>query len=146
MIRKSVPLAAAFAVLFLLTFDPNVSSAQEVSGERVACASEPGARTDCPANTSAGVVLTRSTGVAPCLLGKTWGYDDNSVWVSDGCSAEFLAGQLGSQGAITPTTEKEAPAYVPNAGFKLFDGEKGQIYMRLFTYVRYLDQSGLDPS
>jgi hypothetical protein len=44
------------------------------------------------------------------------------------------------------TTEKEAPAYVPNAGFKLFDGEKGQIYMRLFTYVRYLDQDGLDPS
>jgi len=138
---------AALGVLFVMaTFQPDASTAQEVSGDRVTCASDPGSRTNCPANTSAGVVLTRSTGTAPCLLGKTWGYDDHNVWVSDGCSAEFLAGQVGSEGAIKPTTEKEAPDYVPNAGFKLYDGDKGQIYMRLFAYVRYLDQQGLDPS
>jgi hypothetical protein len=146
MIPKLVVVAALAISLVGTTLQPSAAAAQEVSSARVTCASEPGARADCPANTSAGVVLTRSTGSAPCLLGKTWGYDDHSVWVSDGCSAEFLAGQVGADGDLKPTTEKEAPAYVPNAGFKLFDGEKGQVYMRLFTYVRYLNQKGLDPS
>ncbi len=59
---------------------------------RRACASKPGERTQCAADTSAGVVLLRSTGDAPCLLGRTWGYDQTSVWVSDGCSAEFGTG------------------------------------------------------
>ena len=40
----------------------------------------------------------------------------------------------------------KAPEYVPNQGFLLYEGEKGQIYMRLFTYVRYLNQKDLDPS
>jgi hypothetical protein len=146
MTHKLAALTAMAGSFVLVTFQPRVAAAQEVSGARIACASDPGARTDCGADTSAGVVLTRSTGTAPCLLGKTWGYDDHNVWVSDGCSAEFLAGQVGTEGAIAPTTGKDAPAYVPNAGFKLFDGDKGQIYMRLFTYVRYLDQQGLDPS
>jgi hypothetical protein len=43
---------------------------------------------------SAGVALLSSTGTAPCLLRKTWGYDDMGVWVADGCSGEFLADRL----------------------------------------------------
>ena len=39
-----------------------------------------------------------------------------------------------------------APKYVPNAGFLLFEGEKGQVYFRLFSYARYLNQRSLDPS
>ena len=42
--------------------------------------------------------------------------------------------------------KQKAPAYVPNAGFLLFDGEKGQIYFRLFSYGRYLNQRKLDDS
>ena len=41
---------------------------------------------------------------------------------------------------------QKSPEYVPNAGFLLYDGEKGQIYMRLFSYARYLNQKGLDPT
>src|SRR6478735_7811897 len=129
-----------------LVFTPaSPVSAQEVSGNRVSCASSPtGGRTNCPADTSAGVVLTRSKGTAACLLGKSWGYDDNNIWVSDGCSAEFLAGQVGKNGEIKPASTESAPDYVPNGGFKIYDGENGQIYMRLMTYVRYLNQNGLD--
>ena len=58
------------------------------------CVSKPGGQEHCPADTSKGVVLVSSTGEAPCLLGKTWGYDDTGIWVADGCSARFLAGQL----------------------------------------------------
>ena len=48
-----------------------------------------------PADTSEGVVLLRSMGDAPCLLGKTWGYDQISVWVSEGCGGVFALGETG---------------------------------------------------
>jgi Protein of unknown function (DUF3011) len=101
-------------------------------------------RVHCAADTSKGVVLANSTGAAPCLLGKSWGYDDTGVWVSDGCAGEFIAGQAapGQQ----ETTAQKAPGHVPNAGFLLYDGEKGQIYFRLFSYVRYLNQRNIDTS
>ncbi len=53
---------------------------------RVSYSSSGGERQHCAADTSAGVVLARSIGSAPCLLGKTWGYDDTGVFVSEGCS------------------------------------------------------------
>src|SRR6185503_9076005 len=104
--------------------------------------SKPGERQECPANTSNGVVLAKSSGETSCLLGKTWGYDDRSIWVSDGCVGEFVV-----QGVATEKPEKKGtPEYIPNAGFLLYTGEKGEIYMRLMAYVRYLNQKGLDPN
>src|SRR5438270_12169843 len=95
----------------------------------IACASTPGGpQTHWPADTSAGVVLVNSTGTAACLLGKTWGYDQSSIWVSEGCVGEFRTGQSAQATASTTTS---APKHVPNLGFLIFDGEKGQIYMRL---------------
>jgi len=119
-------------------------AAPEASPPTVSCASELGARTECPADTSAGVALVRSTGSAPCLLGKTWGYDDHGIWVSDGCSGEFLTGAAVSERVTAAPKRGKSPEYVPNAGFLLYEGEKGQIYMRLLSYVRYLNQKGLD--
>jgi hypothetical protein len=118
---------------------------QAVAPALVTCTSKPGERQHCPADTTRGVVLAKSTGESACLLGKTWGYDETGVWVSDGCSAVFLAGQAAAAGEKAETTKK-GPEYIPNAGFKLYEGDKGQIYMRLFSYVRYLNQKGLDSS
>jgi hypothetical protein len=106
----------------------------------ISCSSQPGGRTSCEADTSAGIVLRRSMGQAPCLLGRTWGYDQKSVWVSDGCSGEFLTGGV----AQPETTKPGAPRHVPNVGFLLFEGDKGQVYFRLFSYARYLNQRNLD--
>jgi len=75
-------------------------------------------------------------------LGKTWGFDDHGIWVYDGCSAEFLAGP----NTPTESIKKKSAEYIPNAGFLLYEGEKGEIYMRLFSYARYLNQKGLDPT
>jgi hypothetical protein len=108
----------------------------------VTCTSKAGERTQCAADTSAGVVLVRSTGSAACLLGKTWGYDQTSIWVSDGCSADFATAHT----VEAVSTKLGAPRHVPNVGFLLFDGEDGQIYMRLFTYARYLNQRNLAES
>ena len=117
-------------------------AADEPRPPELTCASKPGERTQCAADTSKGVVLVQSTGDAPCLLGRTWGYDQTSVWVSDGCSAVFATGP-----AVAPETTKPKPlSHVPNVGFLLFDGEKGQVYFRLFSYARYLNQRNLDES
>jgi len=119
------------------------------------CASAPGERQHCSGNTSSGVLLRRSLGEAPCLLGKSWGYDDSGVWVSDGCTAEFVVAPPApipaepaepAAAEPQPAATKASPEYIPNAGFRLYEGEKGQIYARLFSYARYLNQSGLDPS
>src|SRR5262249_16199668 len=101
----------------------------------VTCESQPGQRIEGAANAWSGVALLRSTGSAACLLGKTWGYDDKGIWVSDGCSGQFYAGQL-------PQAPVKAKPFehILNVGFLLYDGDKGQIYFRLFSYARYLNQ------
>src|SRR5688572_33261799 len=77
--------------------------------ELVSCGSKPGERNVCAASTMGGVALVSSSGEAPCLLGRTWGYDDNGVWVSDGCTGEFYTGPM------TKKQEKARPLqYVPN--------------------------------
>jgi hypothetical protein len=103
------------------------------------CGSTPGQTVRCPADTSAGVVLLKSDGATACLLGKTWGYDAVSVWVSDGCAGQFATGQ-----ATAPADDKKQFEYIPNVGFRLYEGDKGQIYFRLFSYARYLNQRNLD--
>jgi hypothetical protein len=160
--------AGAALGLLLMVADPAAAQtaaappAAQAAGERsvppttVTCTSKPGdVPQHCPASTGAGVVLQKSMGESPCLLGRTWGYDEKGVWVSDGCSATFIvaapSASPGAPGKPQGTKEEEkkkakAPAYVPNAGFLLADGEQGQIYMRLFTYARYLNQKGLDPA
>jgi hypothetical protein len=135
---------AAASVAAHAAADPQAESAPPTTvaqQNRVSCASQPGERQYCAADTSSGVALASSSGSSPCLLGKTWGYDDTGIWVSDGCSGEFVAGQT------TQQAEKEKPLeHIPNIGFLLYNGEKGQIYFRLFSYARYLNQRNIDAS
>ncbi|HEY6644070.1 hypothetical protein [Povalibacter sp.] len=42
--------------------------------------------------------------------------------------------------------ESPGPEYIGNLGFKIYESERGQIYMRLFSYARYLNQKDLDPT
>lgn len=46
----------------------------------------------CNIDTRRGVQLTRRLSDAPCVQGRTWGYDNRGVWVSNGCRAEFVSG------------------------------------------------------
>lgn len=124
----------------------------------VTCTSQNGERQHCPADTSAGVVLVRATGSAACLLGRSWGYDAQGIWVVDGCGGEFAvkAGPAPAAPAPAPTpapaepapppVAEKSPEYIPMRGFRLYEGEKSEIYMRLFTYARYLNQESLDPT
>jgi len=73
-------------------------------------------------------------------LGKTWGYDQQAIWVAEGCSAEFALGTHPQ----AQTEKKPIGNYVPRAGYTLVDAEKGNVRLKLLTYVRYLNQRALD--
>jgi hypothetical protein len=124
---------------------PGADSQAAATPKTIVCESQTGQRIVCQADTSAGVVLVKSSGGAACLLGKTWGYDDTSIWVSDGCAGEFVV--AGAAAAAAQEPEKAKPfEHIPNVGFLLYTGDKGEIYMRLFSYARYLNQRSLDSS
>ena len=154
--RRAAACAAALALigLFLVAAPARGQQAGAATAPPplIHCVSRPGERTDCPADTSKGVALVRSTGEAPCLLGKTWGYTDRAIWVSDGCGGDFFAGLPPEKAEAlkpaepTPEEKKKFGEHIPNVGFRLVEGEKGEIYLRIFSYVRYLNQKGLDPT
>jgi Protein of unknown function (DUF3011) len=113
----------------------------------VTCSSKDGERQTCPADASAGVALQRSLGPGECLLGKTWGYDGQSVWVSDGCSGEF---EVGAAAQPTPTVQASTPKEEPHIetwgsieagkGFLVGRTELGELSISAFALTRYLDQ------
>jgi len=115
----------------------------------LSCASKPGERTQCPAVTAAGVALIRSTGSAACLLGKTWGYTDKGVWVSDGCSGEFLLGAAAQAAAQTtpPATGPTVPAietwgeFDPGQGFLVGRSSAGELAIAGYALARYINQT-----
>ena len=129
----------------------------------VICSSRAGEQQHCPADTSAGVALMKSTGTSTCLLGKTWGYDDRGVWVSDGCGGEFVLGQAaaaaaGTVPAAAPPANTAQPAapkpehkpsqrieewgeFVPGDGFLVGRSSIGELGISAYALVRYVNQT-----
>ena len=66
--------------------------------------------------------------------------------MSDGCAGEFVVGRGLEETTEQPEAKEKPPAYIPNMGFLIVEGQKGEMYVRLFSYVRYLNQKGLDSS
>lgn len=113
--------------LILAVSDVNAGeNSNSISTLSVDCQSSAGSeRQHCSANTASGVILIKTTGESACLLGRNWGYDDRSIWVMDGCSAEFLtAGGIESPGeAISVTPVKSE---IPNQVAQETPGPKVQ--------------------
>ena len=104
-------------LLILLGALLNVCQAQQTPAGQsaptiITCVSKQGERQVCKANTTAGVVLVRSTGDSECLLGKNWGYDDAGVWVSNGCGGEFGVGKQEAPSATTNTPTSQPTGFV----------------------------------
>ncbi len=83
-----VPVGAVVAFAWVTS-----ATAETAPLVQVTCESAGQARLHCPADTSGGIALIRPTGSTVCLLGRNWGYDDQGVWVSEGCGGEFVLGQ-----------------------------------------------------
>ena len=64
-------------------------SAVPPAAKRVVCESQDGARRTCAVESLRGAGLIRELGSAACVLNRTWGYDREGIWVTEGCRAEF---------------------------------------------------------
>ena len=154
--RRVTPLALLITVC--LMFLPQALAAQPAT---VTCTSKPGERQQCPADTSGGVALQRLTGEAACLLGKTWGYDNASVWVSDGCGGEFVLGQSAPAAAPAPATTTQPAAsaeqekqpterieswgeFEPGDGFLVGRSSVGEMSISGYALLRYVNQLPAD--
>jgi hypothetical protein len=62
------------------------------ASETITCESTSRQVRHCPVDTSGGVSLETQYSRAGCYQGSTWGYDAHSIWVSNGCRAEFHVG------------------------------------------------------
>lgn len=98
------------AFLWLLIGVPGaLVTAPAQATARIVCSSINYQPARCNAWTQGRVQLVRelSTGNL-CRQGRTWGFDDRSIWVSNGCRAEFEFGQRGPRPGIGP-----GPALAP---------------------------------
>ena len=68
------------------------------------CESNRDGRNHCRADTTMGVLLTRQLSDASCRLNRTWGFDDDGVWVSSGCRAEFTTVDGRFRGSMVSST------------------------------------------
>lgn len=172
--ERSATRAAWFAAVFLLSLLSAASAyAQSSDGtaasaaapdsnalSRVTCAAPSGERrapsaerTYCAGDTSAGVVLIKSNGTGECLLGRTWGYDQRGVWVTDRCSGEFAFGGLIQQTTTpdstqAPQTPREPTPrletwgeFDPGDGFLVARTGFGELAISGYGLVRFIDQT-----
>lgn len=150
-----IPLGAA-------TTTPTAAGEQDLI-----CAADGPDRRHCNADVSGGVALRRSTGTAECLLGRTWGYDEEGVWVAEGCGGEFVLGRS-TRAPASDTAPAQAPTPEPEPevkrgvfgvdprlaseqstwggldasgqGIVLYNSDIGQVALSAYALVRYIDQ------
>jgi Protein of unknown function (DUF3011) len=63
---------------------------------QVRCESQDGRQKECDMNTSGNVRVTKQLSKSPCTYGQSWGLYKHSVWVKDGCRADFVNEGTGS--------------------------------------------------
>ncbi len=103
----------------------------------IRCASQPDERVECPTESSGRVTIVKTTTDDPCIEGTTWGYGPRTIWVTDGCSAEFALDQ--------PVTKEDKSietwgAVEPGKGFLVGKTDMGELYLSAYALVRYLNQ------
>ena len=98
-----------FVFLLVLLFPFTVP----LSAQTVSCSSDDGEKHYCEADTRYGAHLLRQTSTAECAEGKTWGWDEEGVWVNKGCAGQFTLGK--TEPALEPAPEKHPPCNVANS-------------------------------
>ena len=71
------------------------SASAIVRAQTVTCSSNTSdeERHYCEADTRYGAHLVKQTSAADCVEGKTWGWDEEGVWVDKGCGGQFALGK-----------------------------------------------------
>ncbi len=66
------------------------------NGQLIRCESNDERTQRCAVDTRGGVQLVNKLSSSDCIQGRSWSYDRNGIWVSDGCRAEFAVGTGGN--------------------------------------------------
>lgn len=104
---------------FAVTYDVVGARVDPATYTRLVCESANDSRRDCRVDTGFGVQLTRQISDSECEFGRTWGYDRNGVWVTNGCRAEFtILNSRGSTGMISSLPASTVLCESPNNGRK----------------------------
>jgi DUF3011 family protein len=96
-VSKAVTFACSsilFGFVFTIVLSAPVTRAVPVPNQhlRMSCASNDMRRHTCQVDTRGGVQLVHQNSQAKCIFDRTWGYDQNSIWVDRGCRADFEVG------------------------------------------------------
>jgi Protein of unknown function (DUF3011) len=59
----------------------------------ISCNSNHFRKNFCRADTRGGVRLVKQKSDAPCIRGRTWGFNRHGIWVDCGCRAKFKVGR-----------------------------------------------------
>jgi len=89
------PMRAAVALIVLALAVPVAPPAWAARGT-IRCESRNYSRNFCRVDTENSVSLRRQLSSAPCQRNRTWGFDNNGIWVDRGCSADFDFGRSNS--------------------------------------------------
>jgi hypothetical protein len=79
--RRRVRWIAALVPVFAL--------AEVAAAQLVRCESISGQAQQCTVPAPNGAQLVRQLGGAPCVLGRSWGFRADSIWVQENCRGEF---------------------------------------------------------
>jgi hypothetical protein len=105
-VLKLEVIAACAATLVALTLSLAIATAADL----LACSSNAGGYTYCRTKTQGAVELVFQQTRYACYRDDTWGFDDNGVWVSNGCSATFRTGEQAKHIAIKDAGTNELAA------------------------------------
>ena len=83
--------------------------------QTLTCGSRGNHRAYCAADTRGGAILVQQMSQAPCVQGRSWGFDARGIWVQNGCRAQFQLGQYGSPAWGNPGPGHRPPR-PPGAG------------------------------
>lgn len=78
-----------FALISAITCGLVAQTTPASAESNITCESPQNRYQFCNVNTRGGVRLVRQLSSTECRKGDTWGYDDNGIWVDQGCRAEF---------------------------------------------------------
>lgn len=84
-----------------------MASASTIQPATILCESKNNTRSHCRTDTRWGVTLVRQVSENECIRGRSWGFDKEGIWVSEGCRGEFTLGEN-----ITETPLVAAPPQV----------------------------------
>lgn len=89
---RTAPWIAAGMAMFLGAV-PGARAAGDAppEGRVIRCESIDGRTRECPVDATGGARLLRQLSQAACVEGRSWGRMRRSIWVTQGCRAEFLA-------------------------------------------------------